>query len=943
MTRTPAMPTTASAELDDAVLLDRYRATDDREALGALLERHMDAAYRLARRYSDSAADAEDAVQAALLRVMRLAHQFRGETTVKAYILGSVVSECRNQVRAEQRRTKREGSAARVETTLDVNAHDPELQQAVLAAVQELPDHYRAPLWMHYYEGLSSTDVATSLNLSANTVRRQLARGVDRLRKSLSATGRVLSVPAVTAILASLPSETAPASLTSAVLGLVATAPAAVATTATAGVSHAGSILGKFSLTAKLSAAVVTAAAVTAGSVYVAQPRQAAAPVQVAEADSSSSKITGWRGDWHGRFENTEPPLTWERRAKTLMKDLRCQIKKPKSGDEATAAFVPWTGRVPEWLLLGPVSAKTLDDAVLPNEATVQPDEGQAAVGATWKPFTGNFKELGIGSSQAVYLHSYVSAPQAGKVNLWITSHVKGVRIWCNGKAVYTNNERRDANGRMKITLDLAKGWNRFLVKLLHNDAYTHLTTFFGPADPYGYDTKNFAWMTRLPGSSNAQPVVVGDKVFVTVEPYYLFCLDKKSGKVLWWRSHSWYDGNRADLVKKNDPKVKAFDDATKKLASLMDSLVKDINAGVSATGGGTKQVLTAAQLAEKYKAEQVLHTLGKEIDPDHHQKLGEAWEQSQPGWAVGTPCSDGKRLYAWFAHGVASCHELDGKPVWSKFVGFYGNRHHGFSASPVLAAGKFVVEGRGVMAFDIQTGDMVWKDKGRFLTWGSLVATKVGDEDIVFTADGTSMRLADGKNLWRSGLLDTHKTSTPIIEDGVLYDILSKHQLIAYQLPKTTKGDIKQLWKADLTFPARQGSSNHSADLVASPLYHNGLIYVISCGGYLKCFEAKSGKELYTKELPLKPYVGYTEAPGCTVSPTLAGGKYIYVFDNHGACVVFEAGREYKQVAYNVIENRASAGTWSEYQEQVWVTPTFDGKHMYLRSPEYLYCIGGN
>jgi len=507
-----SMPAADRAQLDDATLLDRYRAADDREALGVLFTRHVDAAYRLARRYSGSAADAEDAVQAALLRVMRLAAQFRGGTTVKAWLLSAVVSECRNLARADLRRTKREASVARAETSFDKSADDPALRQAVLAAIQELPEHYRAPVWMHYCEGLTSSDVATALNLSANTVRRQLARGVDRLRSSLGVSGRAMTLAAITATLASLPVETAPASLGSAVLSL---ATGGASLTAAASTSAKAGFLGKAGLSTKITAAVLTTAAATAGTVYVAQPtRPPSAEVQaVAEISPGDDHITGWRGNWTGRFPDTDPPLTWERRIKSPLKDLRCQGKKPKAADEATADRVLWTGRIHDWLLLGPVPAKSLDDAALPGEPTVQPDDGQAVAGSAWKPFSG-FKALGTGSGQAVYLHAYLHAAQASKANLWHLGHSKGVRIWNNGKVVYSSAERRDGNARGHVTIDLVKGWNRLLVKLLHQDASTGIDLHLVPTPPYIYETKNFAWMTALPGPSNAQPIVVGDAVF---------------------------------------------------------------------------------------------------------------------------------------------------------------------------------------------------------------------------------------------------------------------------------------------------------------------------------------------------------------------------------------------------------------------------------------------
>ena len=38
-------------------------------------------------------------------------------------------------------------------------------------------------------------------------------------------------------------------------------------------------------------------------------------------------------------------------------------------------------------------------------------------------------------------------------------------------------------------------------------------------------------WDTELPGEGNSSPIVVGDRVFVTVEPTHVICLDRASGK----------------------------------------------------------------------------------------------------------------------------------------------------------------------------------------------------------------------------------------------------------------------------------------------------------------------------------------------------------------------------------------------------------------------------
>jgi RNA polymerase sigma-70 factor (ECF subfamily) len=202
---------------DDAALVRSYVERNDRAALGELFSRHADAAYRTALRACRNAADAEDAVQAAFTEILRHAAKFRGESAVRPWILGFVVNACRHKAREEGRRDVREERAARGEAA---PAGDPETRDAVRRAVQELPEHYRVPVWLHYCEGLSSGEVAQSLSLSENTVRSQLSRGVDQLRSALAG----MSGAALVGVLGTIASETAPAALSASVAGIAANA-----------------------------------------------------------------------------------------------------------------------------------------------------------------------------------------------------------------------------------------------------------------------------------------------------------------------------------------------------------------------------------------------------------------------------------------------------------------------------------------------------------------------------------------------------------------------------------------------------------------------------------------------------------------------------------------------------------------------------------------------
>lgn len=267
-----AIPTQA----DDAALLRAYSERGDRQAMNVLFARHADAAYRVALRCCRNAADAEDAVQTAFIEVLRHSAKYRGESAVRAWIFGFVVNATRHKAREEGRRAAREERAS---VSGEVAADDRAIQQAVRAAVQELPEHYRLPVWLHYCEGLSSPEVADALSLSENTVRSQLSRGVEELRGALATTGTTLSSVALVGTLATAATESAPATLTASLSGLASTAAPAAA--------KAGLLAKVAAGTMALAAMLSTAAALWWGNVPE-EPR----PPEFAQIDE---KIKAWQ------------------------------------------------------------------------------------------------------------------------------------------------------------------------------------------------------------------------------------------------------------------------------------------------------------------------------------------------------------------------------------------------------------------------------------------------------------------------------------------------------------------------------------------------------------------------------------------------------------------------------------------------------------------------
>ena len=86
-----------------------------------------------------------------------------------------------------------------------------ETNRLLREAVADLPTHERLPICLHYLEGLNTEEVADALERPIKTVRSQLSRGLQRLRRKVTGRGLGLSLSALPGALAALEHDSAPA------------------------------------------------------------------------------------------------------------------------------------------------------------------------------------------------------------------------------------------------------------------------------------------------------------------------------------------------------------------------------------------------------------------------------------------------------------------------------------------------------------------------------------------------------------------------------------------------------------------------------------------------------------------------------------------------------------------------------------------------------------
>ncbi len=120
---------------------------------------------------------AADAVQSALLKGWRYRHSMKDAQSFKPWLVRITINESKNLIRR--------GFPAELRENVADKPQDRDMQVDVRQAVHALPEKYRLPVILFYFEGMAVADIAKALDLPQGTVISQLHRGRERLRKEL--------------------------------------------------------------------------------------------------------------------------------------------------------------------------------------------------------------------------------------------------------------------------------------------------------------------------------------------------------------------------------------------------------------------------------------------------------------------------------------------------------------------------------------------------------------------------------------------------------------------------------------------------------------------------------------------------------------------------------------------------------------------------------------
>ena len=321
-------------------------------------------------------------------------------------------------------------------------------------------------------------------------------------------------------------------------------------------------------------------------------------------------------------------------------------------------------------------------------------------------------------------------------------------------------------------------------------------------------------------------------------------------------------------------------------------------------------------------------------------------WQQSigrgnrignKQNMASPSPVTDGEHVWVANGNGELRCFDFEGRQVWLRELqadyGKFGVQF-GYASSPLLHQGVLYLQNlQGmytddpsyVLAIDAKSGKTLWKvDRPTDAehetpdSYSTATLAKVGENFILIVSGGgyvTGHDLKTGREIWRGGGLNPNNArnyrtiaSSLVVGDIVLVPS-RRRPFIAFRTDGS--GDItesKKLWSTD-----------YGPD-VPTPTSDGERLYIIDDKGISLNLRVSDGSTLWDRTR--------IEPGTYSASPLLADGK-IYAISEEGTTTVLKAGDEFEILAVNRLDDYTLA------------SPAAAGNQIFIRTAEYLYCIG--
>ncbi|HZL83754.1 MAG TPA: sigma-70 family RNA polymerase sigma factor [Candidatus Krumholzibacteria bacterium] len=183
---------------EDLLLVERCKG-GDQIAYGQLVRKYQNSVYNLCRKMVRNPEEARDLAQEAFVKTFAALDRYDPVYAFSSWLFKITSNLCIDHIRKQRMRLLSiddplEGEEGVVFRELsdpqrqpDQVSEDSELREAIRAAVDRLPEHYRVILILRHQEQLSYEEIATSLGIPLGTVKARIHRAREGLKGALAA------------------------------------------------------------------------------------------------------------------------------------------------------------------------------------------------------------------------------------------------------------------------------------------------------------------------------------------------------------------------------------------------------------------------------------------------------------------------------------------------------------------------------------------------------------------------------------------------------------------------------------------------------------------------------------------------------------------------------------------------------------------------------------
>jgi len=172
--------------LTDADLVARVLLDDDHHAFAELVRNHQSSVRGLLRHLTRTdVALADDLAQETFLRVYKNLRSFRGEARFSTWLYRIAYNCFREEARKRKELVGLDEE--RLQTEQDPQTVDPALRHDLMYALSLLPLHERLAVLLCCQNGLSHDEAARVLDIPLGTVKTNVLRGREKLKRTLAA------------------------------------------------------------------------------------------------------------------------------------------------------------------------------------------------------------------------------------------------------------------------------------------------------------------------------------------------------------------------------------------------------------------------------------------------------------------------------------------------------------------------------------------------------------------------------------------------------------------------------------------------------------------------------------------------------------------------------------------------------------------------------------